>query len=192
MLKLNDEIRAQQNALFLNAIITGSCAVLALTVGFCGHAFIAGLILFVGCGYFLYQRNDMLSEFAQRTEDIIFKQQVLHLYCYSQHPNDQDVFDRAKSAAMKLHAVGNEHGVIVFSIVYKAAFWHGLTVLKNGSFEVTRHDVPNEVLLLDYEGFKAAVQMFVHDKDTSRKRQLEAKKGYDSALWANSYLYNQN
>ena len=192
MLKLNDEIRAQKTALFLNAAISWSCAMLALTVGFCGHAFIAGLILFVGCGYFLYQRNDMLTEFAQRTEDIIFKQQVLHLYCYSQHPNDQDVFDRAKSAAMKLHAVGNDHGVVVFSIVYKSVFWHGITVGQNGQFVVNRYDVPNEVLLLDYERFKAAVQMFVHETDIKRKRQLESKKTFDSVEWVNHFLYNQN
>jgi hypothetical protein len=192
MLTLNDEIKAQQNALFLNAIITGSCAILAATVGFCGHGLIAGLLLFIGCGYFLHQRNEMQNEFAARTEDIVFKQQVLHLYCYSQYPSDPDVFDRAKSAAMKLHSVGNTHGVIVFSIVYKSVFWHGITVGANGQFVVSRYDVPNEVLLLDYEGFKAAVQIFVHENDIKRKRHLESKKTFDSVEWVNHFLYNQN
>lgn len=188
MRNLEQEREYQARELQINfaAIVCG--LVLSVILFFNNAPVLSALLLFGGCGILISKRFGMLSEFAERQEIITFKQQVLHLYCWSKYPTDPDVMRRASEAAKLLYKHGNKHGVKVWVMVYGSPYFYALTYTAKGmQTERAVADIANT-----FEAFAAQVADFINTTQNQRAKELHGSESEKNMIWASQFVHNQN
>lgn len=188
MKTIQEEQQYQQTELLINGAALLACFLVSGLLFINGAKVASFFIFFVGVALLLSKRLKMLSEFAEREAIITFKQQVLHLYCWSKYPTDQDVMRRGTEAAKLLYKYGNKHGVKVWVMVYGSPYFYALTYTAKGmQTERAVADIANT-----FEAFTAQVADFITTTQNQRAKELHGSESEKNMVWASQFVHNQN
>lgn len=187
-MNLEQEKKYQQAEMLINSAAIVSGIILAAILYSTNHEVLSAVVLFGFVGLMLVKRLKMVSMFADREITIRLKQQVLHLYAWSEYPNDPDVMRRATDTAKALENADNRHGVKVWVMMYGSPYFYALRYEK-GELKVERAIAD---IAPNYEMFTAQVNDFIKSTSDQRKRELHGGGKEKDVLWASTFVHNQN
>ena len=163
--------------------------ILAAAIGLNGSAAIGVCSIVLQVAFNVAFVPKKLAEFYERLRVVAFKQQVMNLYVFSNHPNDNDVLQRFEEAFTFLKKVGNKHGVTVYMVIFHDACIFSSRWKSNGQ----RHDErkwrdagSTYESWADYLSFCQAFQL--KDNEERVKALRADDKGRD---WVNELVYGQ-
>ena len=185
-----DELKAQEELVFLWKWGNAGAALLFLLIAVCGGQILVSMVLFTLQGLnHLFRWPPVRDEMERRKKLVAFKQQFENLYIFSQYPEDQEVMHTFQKALDLLKESGNQHEVRVHANIFGDpaifTYWYGT----DGRLNKERTMKEKGFVGQTWEQYLEWCDKFeVEDRE---KRRVQLRKDSEGFEWNNQFIYNQ-